>query len=421
MTKLEMANFICGKVNQTDPEDIEACKGFLSRRHEMLWQDQLWKDSLVEYRQTLDPVAANYTPASNYLPTKGVLLLPPGIERVLAVRDASRSIQVQRPEYFYRIDWDAFAQRGAAHDFMLLPACVWEWDSEVYPLALRTSAADSEVSISVDLIDADGVGVSRSSHTLAVEKRLLGFSSQLDVFSKSATDGAVRLAAINPDDAIVISGAGTAGVNGTYTRAEEDVNGRPAYEKGDYRISWLLGNIFDPGDKWAVYDNPPAPLSASRYYFSTDDVDVPQIVTTWQTGGVAVGDLPGPTFPEPASVLTVSAETINAARRQRIRLVEIPDVALTIRVLGKRPAPDFSGDNDEPGLSGIANCLIAFSMGDMLQRERQYGKANALFSEAMQLLDQLKRVEVVQQAHNQRIIPDSGFGGEDYRAFTGIF
>jgi hypothetical protein len=48
----------------------------------------------------------------------------------------------------------------------------------------------------------------------------------------------------------------------------------------------------------------------------------------------------------------------------------------------------------------------------MLERERQYDKAQAMFAEAAMLLEQLKRIEVVQQAHNVRIIPQYGFVSE---------
>jgi hypothetical protein len=110
------------------------------------------------------------------------------------------------------------------------------------------------------------------------------------------------------------------------------------------------------------------------------------------------------------TILTIPASSTTATKRQRVRLVEAPGAATTIRVLGKRKAPTFTDDNDESGLSGADNCLIAFVQADMLQRERQYGKAQVLQQEAIALLDQLRHLETVQQAHHVRMMPDFGFG-----------
>ena len=108
----------------------------------------------------------------------------------------------------------------------------------------------------------------------------------------------------------------------------------------------------------------------------------------------------------------MAAAATNAARRQRLRLIEIPTAEVVLRVLGKRSVPTFSSDNDAPGLSGLTNCLIAFAQGDMLQRERQYAKAQALFGEGTLLLDQLKRQETVQMAHTQQIVPATGYADD---------
>lgn len=105
--------------------------------------------------------------------------------------------------------------------------------------------------------------------------------------------------------------------------------------------------------------------------------------------------------------------------RQRIRLVDIPSDSLTVRILGKRACPTFTNDLDVPALTGVDNCLLAFAHADMLERERQYGKAKLkVDNEALPLLEQLKANEAVQQAHNLRIIPENGYG-DDYGYVTG--
>jgi hypothetical protein len=119
-------------------------------------------------------------------------------------------------------------------------------------------------------------------------------------------------------------------------------------------------------------------------------------------------------------VISLQAADTAAKLRQRIRLIQIPDASMTLRVLGKRTAPSFSNDLDVPALSGVENCLLAFAQGDMLQRERHYAKANALYQEAQILLGQLKEQEVVQQAHNMRIIPEGGYGDENWNRLYGF-
>jgi hypothetical protein len=309
MTLKEMAEFICGKVNQTEPEDIAACQGFLRRRHEMLWQDQLWKDSLAEYTQTLEQTG--YVPSSNWLPGKGVLLLPIGFERILAVRTDARSLRVQRPEILYRIDYDTFNKRGDLQDFVQLSACVWELEESTTLYASRSST-DAGAALTVDRLGSDGVTVSRITRTLTDTTMLLTTTDRLDAITKAVTSGSIAVLANNTPP--------------------------------------LIG------------------------------------------------------------VLGLGAAVTNAPKRQRIRFVERPDSSVTVRVLGKRTVPEFSAANDEPSISGITNTLLAFAQGDMLQRERQYGKAQALYQEAMALFDQVKRLETVQQAHQTRIIPEGGYG-----------
>jgi hypothetical protein len=77
----------------------------------------------------------------------------------------------------------------------------------------------------------------------------------------------------------------------------------------------------------------------------------------------------------------------------------------------------MEGDLESPAIRGSENCLIAFAQADMLERDEQYGKAQAKLQEALVLLQQLKAVETVQQAHNVSITPAGGYGDDyDYRA-----
>ena len=71
--------------------------------------------------------------------------------------------------------------------------------------------------------------------------------------------------------------------------------------------------------------------------------------------------------------------------------------------------PIFESDTDTTHLTNIENCLIAFATGDMLRFLRRYPQADSHFAEGQALLEQLKRIETVQMAHRQRIVPDENF------------
>ncbi len=171
MTLLEIANFICGKVNQTETEDVAACKGFVQRRHEMIYQDQLWRDAVGEYVQTISP--ADYTVTSNWLPNKGILILPPDIDRVLAVRTDRQALRVRSREFYYRRDFDSFARVGQAGEFVRLRPCIWEMETAAGLYATRGNDGDAASSVTADLADSDGVGTTRYTKLLDEPSKLL--------------------------------------------------------------------------------------------------------------------------------------------------------------------------------------------------------------------------------------------------------
>jgi hypothetical protein len=408
----DMARFVCGKVNQSEDEDILACKGFIRQRHTLLWTEALWKDALTEYRLTVSP--DDYLPTSNWLPTKGVLLVPPAIDKVIAVRTDSRALNVQRQEFYYRIDFDAFAKTGCPADFVLLPACVWETDSAAEWYAKRNDAGDVALTVKADVLDTDGAGSSRVSVTMDEETRSLGSSERIDALLKRASTGTISLQASLGEPLIAegetYSGlvAGLGGSSWTKEITGFVIGATYAFTLGN-AVSLTAGTFGGP---------------AENYTESTTFVAGFETYTL--TGPEYNGPLPVPLevitarIRQPLyDVVTFAAAATAAAKRQRVRLIEIPSVELTLRVLGKLAAPAFLDDLDTPGISGSENYLLAFAQADMLERERQYGKADGKMKEAAVLLEQLKRVEVAQQSHNQRIIPQGGYGDDEWNQGRG--
>lgn len=399
-----MATFVCGKINQSETEDITACKGFLQRRHEMIWNDQLFKDSLVEYTQSLSP--SGYTVSSNWLPTLGVLMLPPAIQRVLAVRTDTRKLNIQRPEFYYRIDYDSFSKTGTEYEYVLLPPCVWQTQTPKNLYVARYSS-DSGSEITADILDSDGVGITRVQDESSLDFISIGETSEIESFLKLESSSPFYI--VSDEASVTIDGAGSAGGNGTAV-LNGAFNGRPFYGDTTAQGSLPLSTPHDlavmwTGSEWRIVGM--RGIFYETLYLSSEDVPFPGLVETWE---VVSGFAPVPTSSGSGTILTIGATDTSGKKRQRIRLVVIPSASLTIRVLGKRAVPTFSDDNDEPSISGVENCLLAFAQADMLQRIRQYGKSASIAQEALALLEQLKKQEVVQQAHYQRIIPEDGYG-----------
>ena len=88
----------------------------------------------------------------------------------------------------------------------------------------------------------------------------------------------------------------------------------------------------------------------------------------------------------------------------RVKPVPVPSAAGTLFVLGKLNWVAL-GDTDTPTVNGIDNALLAFAEGDMLERGRQYGKAQVKFTEAASHIGIMRDMETGQKQNIGRIIP----------------
>jgi hypothetical protein len=93
----------------------------------------------------------------------------------------------------------------------------------------------------------------------------------------------------------------------------------------------------------------------------------------------------------------------------RVKPVPVPVTAGTLYVLGKLKWVAL-GDSDTPCLRGCDNALLAFAEGDMLERSRQYAKAQNKYAEAAASVQIMKDIERGQQSITSQIIPmEEGF------------
>jgi hypothetical protein len=98
----------------------------------------------------------------------------------------------------------------------------------------------------------------------------------------------------------------------------------------------------------------------------------------------------------------------------RIQLMSPASGDFTLGVLGKRRFRQMRLDSDAPMIRGLDNALIAFAIGDMLERSRQYAKAAAKQQEGTELLKVAVDTETNQSAYESRVIPvQQGYEGTE--------
>jgi hypothetical protein len=320
VTLSEMADFVCGKVRQTDAAAVSKCKDFLRQRYEMLYHDQLWRSSLYFFAWNLpgtipdsagDPNDSAFQAGAGPA-TLGIYFLPTVVHKVVALRLLDGPLPVLDETEIYRGNLDEYSQTGEAQRFSILPPAVaicGTPDQDNLPFTLQCESAE------------DVAGVAQ-----------------------------VRW-----------------------------VDGSHMAQKTSVTLS-EAGTEFGNNDGVALVDSVTLAVAPAGRVFL-------------QINGTTVSFCP--------------AGKLSFPRRQRIRVFPRPPTSGTqyFEALVKRAIIPLEDDNDEATLEGIDNCLMAFAQADMLQRSRQYGKAQLVTQEAAALFEQFKRVEIFQQAHQQRVIP----------------
>ena len=129
-------------------------------------------------------------------------------------------------------------------------------------------------------------------------------------------------------------------------------------------------------------------LSSSSFYGSVEFDEVHYVSKPVTSGYVRISN--------GAITHTIPAEeTRFSLCRLRMNLVPEYVVGETVNliVVGKKRLRPMRDDNDEPQIRGIDNALIAYAEGDMLERGRQFGKAQIKYGEASSLLDVVRDLE----------------------------
>lgn len=163
MNLLEMAQFVCAKARHQDAASITLCKQFINQRYQMIYDAELWRDSLFLKQVTVDPTT---DPRANAgILQLGAFITGPTnlIDKIIAVRQTDRQLYGDNVENLFRGDLDQFAQTGQGIGFYTLPPAVWDFGTisdTFYPsmlingqlaIAATTATADVGVKLQVGL------------------------------------------------------------------------------------------------------------------------------------------------------------------------------------------------------------------------------------------------------------------------------
>lgn len=386
MNLAALTEFVCTKGQMVGTADIAAAKLFLAKRYELIWNSYLWKDSLVMVDVTVDPDNADNA--------EGIVLMPEIIDRVVAIRTADRSVKVTGLETFYREDFDKFASHGTPYEFAILSPVWFIWRGTT---GLQVQAQEG---VTVKLVWRNSEGVK--------------FDQNLALTDAQAALLNANQAANGQEDTnvVVLSGAGSAVANGTYTFDGEKYVGSNGLTIENLGGVWTVVETGDwlytaasPDGPYAVSDSGIAPAPASSYGTKCR-IEIEAMFKPVTTNAVAIN--PQHSYNDAGGSL--AAASTRSPSYQRVRLFYIPQVETTLKVLGKRKCSALTFDQEEPEIRNLENCLIAFALGDLWARRRQMGKANQFYQEGTALLKELAKLETMQAAHNSRFIPDAGAG-----------
>jgi len=403
--------------------DGAAVRSFLTLRHDQLYRAFLWKDSVIEL---LVPINQAYSVTSNYMPTKGRVILPPIFQHVLGVRLGVHSLAVQRPMLYYRANYSQIMTSGYACDFTLLSSCVWEFDVAQNLVIQDANNADILLSATLDELQSDTVSIARTAYLLNTYLQSVGTTDRVDTFTKVATTGSVVLGVGS------VAQADTTSLGINWNNGSNNLillvhtNGSNTFSLG--QTVKMSGTLIDGVTPFVVTCTVTQVTGPQQYLFTWiqapgDTATIPNLYNI--LAGAIIYTLTN------APIITLGPTDVAAPKSQRIQLIGIPtnvnQTSQNLTILGKRNTPPFSAETDVPGINGLEGILFALAYYDFKQRDEAGGSSDAkdALTEAVGprflidgapggFLGKLIEEECVQEAYNCRIIPSTGFGGDGY-------
>jgi len=315
MTLLEMAIHVCEVVGKNDPASLEACKGFLRRRHEVIYDSGLFKDLLDVFSLTV-------------LDGSGIAVLPLEAARPLAVWDPASHLPYTLDELASVIVRDPSHMSGGAMgtlSFCEGPRTAWPFP--------------------------------------------LGDGSRLAFYNLG-----------NPEITVGVAGfvAGSGGLP-------------------PYPVTESLGI-----GSGAFFAN------TAGTFVSIDRLSKPRTPAPVFCSGLATNQ----SWVWPAAMEEASFATV--------RLMPPPSAGKVLSCYAKKAFQQMEADTDTPMVRGSTNALLAFAQADMLERSRQYGKAQMKTGEGTAMLGVARDVDVNQSAYEARVTPQVAYleGTEEWLGWS---
>ncbi len=201
MNLSDMAEHVCETVRKTDSDAVAACKGFIQRRDQMLWDKYLWKDSLYQFSKTIGPTMTDLYPLGwlgesianiRLLAAQGYFYLPAVVDRVLGMRTSSGPLPVQSMERYFTGSLDVFAETGTPVEFILLDPVVWQSVTSqlVYLVSANASDTAEVVMNYIDAYQGSRTAIVTLTGTTPV---YVGSTSEIFSLTKPPTSGVVSL------------------------------------------------------------------------------------------------------------------------------------------------------------------------------------------------------------------------------------
>lgn len=428
MNLADLTNYVCTLSQLVEDDDKTACALFLSKRYELIYNSYLWKDSL-------GITEVSFNPSTNLDNSDGVIYLPAQVDRVCGLRTSCQSVRIIGLEDSFRIDYDRFnkwSMSGSPQEFSILspdwlevrpnPASV---TNLIPPTALNNGIGQYYViqqlkpgntyvlTCQVVPVGAGGEivcgtyggpGIINGPAVLpclaGVPLTFVANGDSVLIWNLTLPNAfpQATLQAFNPASPVQSIGPG-ATVTLTSDN-QEDITGTEAVQ---IKVTWR-----DKFERYVVTSGLPATLTPVDGQGQIEIESMFKPVTAGNLTATVNNPFGGGSVPVLAG--SIPPAVLRSPSFQRIRVFPKPSTPSFLWVLFKKPFTPLNFPTEEPGLRNLDNCLIAFAMGDMLKRSRQFGKAQGQYQEAAALLTELAKIETIQAANNVQFKPEGGYG-----------
>jgi hypothetical protein len=157
MTRAELVDFVCRKVGKSDSFARETCGRFLAARYAMLWNVQLWADTLA-----MVPLEASANP----------VIMPWQVERVVEVRSGGVRLSVTDNHTLLAYDPAIYEASGTPCAFLTEAPSGTLVAPASLPLVITSSnAADDGKAIFIRGISAAGTAIDETLSLLGTQQQ----------------------------------------------------------------------------------------------------------------------------------------------------------------------------------------------------------------------------------------------------------